>query len=477
MIIILIAAIILVFIVVILIRTIQFKPRQIEQRHIDNIDFDAEKAINNLQKLVKCKTVSYFDSSLEDDKEFNKLVRMLPKLYPNVCKKLKLTKFDGRALLFYWKGETKGDPAVFMAHYDVVPVEEEQWSRPAFEGLIENNIMWGRGTLDTKVTFNGVLSAGEHLLSKGFKPKHDIYFAFSGGEEVNGPGAKNIVDYFQKNNITPSFVLDEGGAVVSDVFPGLKQPCGLVGIAEKGYINMTLSVKSQGGHASAPKPHTPIGVLSKACADIENHPFPIRFTDPVLKMFDELGRRSTFLYRMIFANINVFGWILDIICKKSGGQLNALLRTTCAFTQAKGSNAANVIPPSASMTANMRLSPAETIETSIDYIKQVINNPDIEISLSDASNPSRISVTDCDGFKWITNAIEDTWKGCVTAPYLMVQCSDSKNYGVISDKVYRFSATDLTNEEMNSIHGNDEHIRLETIKHSVEFFIRVMRNC
>ena len=469
--------IILCFLLVILIRTLMFKPTNIVKRDVDDIDFDYEKAISNLQKLVKCKTVSYFDHSLEDDKEFDKLVKMLPKLYPTVCKNLELKKFDGRALLFHWKGKTKGDPAVFMAHYDVVPVEEENWTRPAFEGLIENNIMWGRGTLDTKVTFNGVLSAGEHLLKKGFVPEHDVYFAFSGGEEVNGPGAGNIVKYFQEKNITPSFVLDEGGAVVSDVFPGLKQPCGLVGIAEKGYINMTLSVKSAGGHASAPKPHTPIGVLAKACNDIETHPFPIRFTDPVLKMFNELGRRSTFLYRMIFANLWAFGWVLDLICRKSGGQLNALLRTTCAFTQAKGSNAANVIPPSASMTANMRLSPAETIDSSINYIKSVINNPDIEITLSDPTEPSRISTTDCDGYKWIMNAIEDTWKGCVTAPYLMVQCSDSKNYGVISDRVYRFSATDLTNEEMNSIHGNDEHIRLETIKHAVEFFIRVMRNC
>ena len=472
-----ILCLLVVFICVVLVRTAMFKPKQIEKRNIEDIEYDENKVIKNLQKLVKCKTVSHFDHSLEDNKEFDKLVKMLPKLYPGVFKKLKLTKFDGRALLFYWKGKEKGDPAVFMAHYDVVPVEEENWTKPAFEALIEDGIMWGRGTLDTKVTFNGILCACENLLEKGFTPKHDVYFAFSGGEEVNGPGAKNIVDYFKSKNITPSFVLDEGGAVVSDVFPGLKQPCGLVGIAEKGYINMTLSVKSAGGHASAPKPHTPVGVLAKAVTAIEANPFKLQLTDPVLKMFDELGRRSTFLYRMIFANLWCFSWILDIIGKKSGGQLNALMRTTVAFTQAKGSDAANVIPPSASMTANLRLSPAESVEGTINHIKQIINNDDIEISISDPAEPSRISTTDCEGFKWITNAIEDTWKGCVTAPYLMVQCSDSKNYGVISDRVYRFSAYDLTNEEMNSIHGNDEHIRLESIKHSLEFFIRVMKHC
>lgn len=469
--------IILIFVLVILFRTISFKPQENIKREIENIDYDYEKSISNLQKLVRCKTISYFDHSLEDDSEFDKLTNLLPELYPNVFKNLELKKFDGRALLFHWKGKSSGDPAVFMAHYDVVPVEEENWTKPAFEALIEDNIMWGRGTLDTKVTFNGVLSAGEHLLQKGFVPEHDIYFAFSGGEETNGPGAKNIVDYFRENNITPSFVLDEGGAVVSDVFPGLKQPCGLIGIAEKGYINMTLSVKSSGGHASAPKPHTPIGVLAKAVSDIESHPFKLQLTDPVLKMFNTLGRKSSFLYRMIFANLWCFSWILDIIGKKNGGQLNALMRTTVAFTQAKGSEAANVIPPSASMTANLRLSPADSIEGTINYIKNVINNKDIEVSLSDATEPSRISITNCDGYKWISEAVEDTWKGSVVAPYLMVQCSDSKNYGVISDRVYRFSATDLTNEEMNSIHGNDEHIRLDTIQRATEFFIRVMKNC
>lgn len=466
-----------IFVLIILFRTLAFKPSEIENRTIESVEFDEQQAINNLQTLIKFKTISYFDHSLEDDAEFEKLVNKLPELYPNVYKNLTLQRFDGRALLFHWKGQNNGEPAVFMAHYDVVPPVEENWDKPAFDGLIEDNIMWGRGTLDTKVTFNGVLTAAENLIKQGFIPNNDIYFAFSGGEEVNGPGAENIVNYFKEKGITPSFVLDEGGAVVSDVFPGLKQPCGLIGIAEKGYINMTLSVKSQGGHASAPKPHTPIGVLSQAVCLVESHPFKLQITDPVEKMFNELGRRSSFLYRMIFANLWCFSWILDIIGKKNGGQLNALMRTTVAFTQAKGSDAANVIPPIASVTANLRLSPADNVESTITRIKQIINNDDINIELSDPTEPSRISITDCDGYRYIKDAIADTWKGCVVAPYLMVQCSDSKNYGVISDRVYRFSATDLTDEEMNSIHGNNEHIRLETIKRSVEFFIRVMKNC
>jgi carboxypeptidase PM20D1 len=59
----------------------------------------------------------------------------------------------------------------------------------------------------------------------------------------------------------------------------------------------------------------------------------------------------------------------------------------------------------------------------------------------------------------------------------MVACSDSRHYGKISDHVYRFSAADLTNEERGSVHGNDEHIRVEAVKRAVEFYIRLISRC
>ena len=71
----------------------------------------------------------------------------------------------------------------------------------------------------------------------------------------------------------------------------------------------------------------------------------------------------------------------------------------------------------------------------------------------------------------------ETWRGCVVAPYLMVQCSDSRHYGKLSNHVYRFSAMDLTAEERRTIHGNNERIRLETLHRSVEFYIRLMQKC
>ena len=470
-------ALVAAFFAVVLIRTLNFKPKAQPEISDEEITFDRDNAVQNLAELVRCKTISYLDFSLEDETEFRKLIDKLPGLYPHVFKACTFQELPGRALLFKWPGKAHSDPAVLMAHYDVVPVNEENWEKPPFAGIIEDGHLWGRGTLDTKVTMNAVLCAADHLIAEGYTPAADIYFAFSGGEEISGPGAANIVELFRKNGITPAIVVDEGGAVVENVFPGVKQPCGLIGLAEKGMINAQFRCMSAGGHASAPKPHTPVGILAKACCKVENTPFKSHIDGPAAQMFDTLGRHSNFLYRMIFANLWCFGWVIDLLGKSSGGEMNAIIRTTVAFTQMEGSSASNVIPPEARMVANMRLNPADSVESALDYLRKTVNDDSIEITALESSEPSRVSTTQCDGWNRVAASVAETWPGCIVSPYLMVQCSDSRHWGAISDRVYRFSAMDLTKEERASIHGNNERIRLETVGKAVEFYIRLMKKC
>ncbi|MBQ8408940.1 MAG: M20/M25/M40 family metallo-hydrolase [Clostridia bacterium] len=472
-----VGALILALLAIIIIRTLRFKPAAQPAPLEAEEPVDRDRVTSNLQELVRCKTVSYHDSALEDDAEFEKLISLLPTLYPNVYKTCTLTRLPDRALLYRMKGKQDSNPSVMMAHYDVVPVNEDGWNKPPFEAILEDGVIWGRGTLDTKVTFGSILYAADTLIAEGFVPENDLYFAFSGGEEVNGRGAENIVDYFEENKITPALVLDEGGAVVENVFPGVKAPCGMIGIAEKGMVDVCYRAKSAGGHASAPKPHTPVGTLSSACVKIEKNPFPSHMSEPVAKMFDTLGRHSNFLYRMIFANLWCFSPVLDMICKKSGGELNALMRTTVAFTQMSGSAAPNVIPPEATMVSNIRLNPHDTVDSALAYLKKVADDENVEITAIHGMNPSRISVADCEAFDKVALAVSSTWKGTIVSPYLMVQCSDSRHWGRISDRVYRFSAMDLTSEERATIHGHNERIRVDCLCRASEFYLRLMRMC
>jgi len=468
---------VVLFLLVLVIRALCFIPKAQPETSQEEVTFDKDAAVSALQQLVQCKTISYNDKSLEDDAEFEKLISLLPTLYPKVFEVCQLQQLPDRALLFKWPGKKSDAPAVMMSHYDVVPVDEEKWEKPPFAGIIEDGVLWGRGTLDTKATFNGALFGVNTLISQGFVPQNDVYLAFSGGEEVNGMGAVNIVNYFVENGIQPALVLDEGGAVVENVFPGLKKPCGLIGIAEKGMINVRYSVASSGGHASAPLPKTPITTLAKACRNVVEHPFKMQLTKPAAEMFDTLARESTFLYKLIFANLWCFKPILDMICKSSGGDMNALVRTTTAFTQAEGSNARNVIPTSACLVSNMRLNPADSVASATEYLHKIVKDPDVTIEVLESNEPSPISETGCESWNKVAAAVAETWKGCVVSPYLMVQCSDSRHYGKLSNHVYRFSAMDLSNEERRTIHGNNERIRLDSLHRSIEFYIRLLKKC
>ena len=141
----------------------------------------------------------------------------------------------------------------------------------------------------------------------------------------------------------------------------------------------------------------------------------------------------------------------------------------------KGSPAPNVIPSAASMVSNLRLNPEDSVESAMSYIRSVIKDESISLRAFDQNQPSPVSSTDCEGWRIVCDAVSGTWPGCIVSPYLMVQCSDSRHYGPISDKVYRFSAMALTAEERSSIHGANERIRLENIVKAVEFFTRVIK--
>ncbi len=471
------AALLLIFTLIIVVRALLFVPKEEPKEAPTSTLVDADRALQNLSKMIQCKTISYYEPSKIDTSEFEKFRELLITLYPNVHKTCSRERIGNTGLLYQWKGKDSREPMILMAHYDVVPVKADQWEVDAFSGLIRDDVLWGRGTLDTKGTLCGVLEAAEELISKGYVPKKDVYFSFSGDEEIFGSSAPAIVAELKKRGITPYMVVDEGGAIVSNVFPGVSTPAALIGIAEKGAVNFDLSMVTKGGHSSTPPVHTGVGRLAAAAVKIEAHPMKRQLTKPVREMFDTLGRHSGFAYKILFANFWCFAPLFDMICKKSGGELNAMMRTTCALTMMSGSDAYNVLPFKPTLGGNARLIGTDTTESFQKEIEKIIQDDEIKMTLATGGeNPSPCSDTDCEAWRLLQKSIRATWSNVIVSPYLMMAGSDSRHYSLISDRVYRFSAMELSKEERGMIHGNNERIPKETLKKTVEFYISLVES-
>ena len=87
-------------------------------------------------------------------------------------------------------------------HLDTVRVKEEDWTKPVFEGLIENEKMYGIGASDMKGGVAAILYAVVLLKRRGINLKKTVQLALTADEEWGYRGAKNLVDggYFDRTD-------------------------------------------------------------------------------------------------------------------------------------------------------------------------------------------------------------------------------------------------------------------------------------
>ncbi len=437
---------------------------------------DEDKAqlyARHLSRMVQVPTVAGTDDTARAG--FAALRNVTEDCYPLITEKLARTLL-GDAQLYRWQGADSTLPAVLlMSHSDVVPAGGK-WTYPPFAGDIAEDCVWGRGTVDTKGSLCAIYEAVEGLLAEGFVPPCDVYIASSCNEEVMGDGAPDIRDYLAKQGVALRIVSDEGGAVVEGPLPGLDGFYAMMGVCEKGYSNVRFTATSEGGHASTPPKNTPLAQLAAFVQDVEKHsPFEKKIDGPVRQMFETLVPHMSFGYRMLLGNLWLFGPLLKVILPKVSGEAAAMLSTTCAFTMAEGSPAANVLPATASVTANLRFAPHQPKDASLAAIRAVAERHGLAMDVEYACDVSPVSPVDSAEYKYMVNCAEAVFPEAVATPYLMLGGTDSRHFAPQCPCTVRFAPTAITAQQRRSVHGVDENLGVGALYRAVEFYTSLVR--
>ena len=473
-------AVIAALFVVLVIRAGTFQSRQLSPEPAESTAISRAAALAHLSAAIQLKTVSMQTPSANAG-AFTEFHALIARAFPRISRQLHKETVGEHSLLFTWQGkDDRLKPMLLMAHIDVVPVDpstESSWHHAPFSGEIADGYIWGRGALDDKSSLMAILEAVESLLANNFRPARTIYLAFGHDEEIGGiNGAVKIAALLRARHVELESILDEGLNVFNGIISGLDSPVALIGIAEKGYLSLELSVESAGGHSSMPPEHTAVGILVDALKKLKEAPFPARLNRPTHEMFAFLGPEMAFDKKLVLANLWLFSSLLEKALAQSP-QTNALIRTTLAPTMLNAGIKDNVLPSKASAVVNLRIAPGESTASATQYVRHMIADPAVTILPQAVQlEPSVVSSIDSASFTVLHKTIRQTIPTAVVAPALLVAATDSRHYRSLTTNIFRFLPVTVGTDDIDRYHGIDERISVEDYERCIRFYAQLIIN-
>ena len=429
------------------------------------IDLCGEK----LAAMVRIPSVSKNED--EDLSQFYRLHEELERLFPLIHKHLEKTVLNG-TLLYRWPGKDPSRlPILLMGHQDVVPANDDGWSVPAYSGQVVDGRLYGRGAIDCKSTMVMELQAVEELLEEGFVPTCDVWLEYSINEESGGDGAPSAVRYLQEKGIRLAMVVDEGGAIIEEAVGGMDRPYAVIGVTEKGYMDVKITARGKGGHSSTPPRNTPAARLFAFANEIERkRPFRKEMSPEAEEMFARMAPSMGFGMRLLMGNLWLFKPLLMAVMPMVSPFGEAVLATTCCFTQMEGSGAPNVIPKEPYLVANLRTAPHQDCDAALALLKKYGAKYDLEFEVLLRRDASPVSDIHSPQYAYLVDCVNKQFPDVGVAPYLIMGGTDCRCFHALTENALRFAPIRLSNAQNASCHAVDENVTLSALAESVVFF-------
>ena len=363
---------------------------------------------------------------------------------------------------------------LLVAHMDVVGVDRSKWSVDPFGGVIKDGYLYGRGSIDDKSMLAANLAAFIALKRGSVHLNRDVIFLATADEEEFGEASLKILIVKYWDKLAAGFALNEGGRTV--VKNGKVQYVG-VQVAEKVAVNISVTAKGKGGHASMPTKDNPVVHLAAAVEKIGDYTAPVRLTSIVRRYFEGLSgiEDDDTAKWMRVIDTPDRGDHAQRVLSDMNPMWNSMIRDTIAPTVLQAGIRPNVIPSEARAVLNVRLLPGDTIDVLINELNKLVNDPSVKLEvMPDAGLAAPNSSMENDFYALLTKVCAKEFSGAPVLPMLSTGATDSAQLRLHSVQAYGLSPFPLPTEDQARIHGDDERMPLASFAKGVDLMTRVV---
>jgi acetylornithine deacetylase/succinyl-diaminopimelate desuccinylase-like protein len=352
-------------------------------------------------------------------------------------------------------------PLVVHQHLDVVPAQGD-WTHPPFGGDLVDGVVWGRGAVDMKNQVAMVLAVIEDFHRRGVKPARDLILAFFADEENGGVyGSRWMVEHHPELFRGAQEAISEVGGFTA--WFGDHRVY-LVETAEKAIAWMRLTVAGSPGHGSFVNDNNAVAKLVTALHRLEQHQFPPRLTGTMRDFITQLSQVTG--EKVDLSDIDS---IKDLLEKEGevGTAAVAALGTHLNLTSLEAGNKANVVPPSASATIDMRPLPDER-DAAWKMVERLVGK---DISIERLNDQRGMESPDHGPiFEAMASSLTRHDPGVPVLPFMVPAGTDNKALADLGIHGYGFTPLKMSSDFhfWKMFHGVDERVPVSALAFGTE---------
>jgi acetylornithine deacetylase/succinyl-diaminopimelate desuccinylase-like protein len=371
------------------------------------------------------------------------------------------------------QGAGHAPPLLLQGHVDVVSTRGQAWSRPPFEGRIEDGFVWGRGALDMKGGVAMLLAAALRARARGLIPAGDVILAIMADEEAGGElGARMLVTERPELFAGVSYALGEFGAFTAELAGKRFYP---IQVAEKQSCSVRATVRGPGGHGSMPIRGGTAARLGELLLTLDRRRLPVHVPEVTRMMVEavaaELGfLRGTALRRLLSPRLT--DRLLDLLGERVRG-FDPLLHNTVNATILRGGEKVNVIPAEAVVELDGRILPGLGPDDLLGELRPLIGGcAELEVERYEPGPPA----PDMGLFDLLAAVLRDLDPAARPVPLLLPGVTDGRIFARLGIQTYGFLPMPLPTEMRFSelIHAADERIPVDAVAFGADAVFRVL---